>query len=174
MKALIIYTSKHQGNTETIARAMATALQAELVKLPEPELPPLAEYDLIGFGSGIYWGKHDKEILALVRSLPLQRGKQAFIFSTSGRAEGWVFNRYNRRLWRILIEQGFSLIGEFSCRGHDAVGALEAPWRVQPGQTKRGGYSCCDNVCSGVDDRTLSTLSPSPRGEITSKRHSLV
>jgi flavodoxin len=125
VKALIIYTSKHQGNTETIARATATALQAEFVKLSEPELPPLANYDLIGFGSGIYWGKHDKEILTLVRSLPPQRGKHAFIFSTSGRAEGRVFNRYNRRLERALTEKGFVLVGEFSCRGHDAMGPLK-------------------------------------------------
>jgi flavodoxin len=125
VKALIIYTSKHRGNTETIARAMATALQAELVKLPEPELPPLTDYDLIGFGSGIYWGKHAQEILTLVRRLPPQQGKQAFIFATSGLAEGRIFNRYNRRLRRILSEKGFTLIGDFSCRGHDAVGPLK-------------------------------------------------
>jgi hypothetical protein len=32
----------------------------------------LAEYDLIGFGSGIYYGKHHKTLLDFVAGLPQQ------------------------------------------------------------------------------------------------------
>jgi hypothetical protein len=92
---------------------MATALRAELVKLPEPELPPLTEYDLIGFGSGIYWGKHAQELLTLFRRLPPQRGKQAFIFSTSGRAEGRGFQPIQSALAACFDGEGLRTYRRF-------------------------------------------------------------
>ncbi len=54
MKTLIIYISIHHSNTERIAKAMAEILDAKLVKSNEVHINDLLEYDLIGFGSGIY------------------------------------------------------------------------------------------------------------------------
>lgn len=93
---------------------------------------------MIGFGSGIYWGKHAPELLSLGRRLPPQ-GQKAFVFATSGRPEGQIVNRYNQRLQRALTEKGFALVGEFSCRGYDAVG----PWKLLGG-FNRGGPNEAD------------------------------
>jgi flavodoxin len=104
---------------------MATVLNnAELVNLNEEDTPALADYDLIGFGSGIYWGSHDKRLLDLVGTLPLVNNKRAFIFSTCGIREGRVLNNFNRRLKRKLLEKGFIITGDFSCRGFDTIGPL--------------------------------------------------
>ncbi len=84
MKTLIIYQSIHHDNTEKIAKVMANVLEAKLVKPQELDISTVAEYDLIGFGSGIYWGKHHKSLLNMVDKLPSQKNKKAFIFSTSG------------------------------------------------------------------------------------------
>ena len=100
---------------------MADNLNAELVNCNETDIPDFAGYDLIGFGSGIYWGKHDKRLLDLADNLPLLNDKKAFIFSTSGLRAGRVFNR---KLKRKLREKGLSIIGEFSCRGFDTAGPL--------------------------------------------------
>ena len=121
MKAIIIFASRHQENTAKVARVIAKVLNAELVTVDKAQGIAIGEYDLIGLGSGIYWGRHDRELLTLVRSWPAQGNKKAFIFSTSGRAEGGIFNRYNRRLRHAVTERGFTIIGEFSCRGYETI-----------------------------------------------------
>ena len=41
-------------STEKIAKAMAETMNAKLVKVEDAQAEDLADYDLIGFGSGIY------------------------------------------------------------------------------------------------------------------------
>ena len=125
MKSIIIVASRHQGNTAKVAQVIAEVLNAELVTVDKAHSAAIDKYDLIGLGSGVYWGRHDRELLALVHAWPPQGNKRAFIFSTSGRGEGMIFNRYNRRLRNALTEKGFTIIGDFSCRGYDTVGPLK-------------------------------------------------
>ena len=101
------------------------------MNLSETDIPDLADYDLIGFGSGIYWGRHDKKLLALVSGLPQVNDKTAFIFSTSGLRAGRIFNR---QLRRGLLERGFHLIGDFSCRGFDTAWPLRLIGGVNKGR----------------------------------------
>ena len=54
MKTLICYASVHHGNPKKIAKAMAEAIGAELVTPNDAKTKNIEEYDLIGFGSGIY------------------------------------------------------------------------------------------------------------------------
>ena len=121
MKSVIVYSSVHHGNTAKVARTMADVLGAVLVKTGETPPQALDVYDLIGFGSGIYFGAHHKELLALVESLPPMKGKKAFIFSTSGRGGP----RYHRRLKEKLLAKDFLVIGEFSCKGFDTYALLK-------------------------------------------------
>jgi Flavodoxins len=76
MKTLIIYISIHHGNTEKVAKAMTEVLNAKLVKPYEVDTTTLSRYDLIGFGSGIYFGKHHENLLRFVDSLPMQENKK--------------------------------------------------------------------------------------------------
>ncbi|MGA2671308.1 MAG: flavodoxin domain-containing protein, partial [Dehalococcoidia bacterium] len=71
MKALIIYISVHHGNTEKVAKAMANILNADLLQLQQTNAGMLEQYDLIGFGSGIYFGKHHESLLDFVDRLPM-------------------------------------------------------------------------------------------------------
>ena len=121
MGALIVYVSIHHRNTEKVARVIAEVLGADMVKPWKVKPEELLKYDLIGFGSGIYWWRHHWGLFKLVESLPKVEGKKAFIFSTAGLNIRW----YNhRRLKRKLIEKGFEIVGEFSCRGWDTNGRL--------------------------------------------------
>lgn len=129
MKTLIVYMSIHHSNTEKIAKAIAGILDAKLVKLNEVNINKLAEYDLIGFGSGIYFFKHHKSLLSLIDKLSLQKNKKAFIFSTRGIGPVWY---YHRPLKRKLLKKDFEIIGEFSCRGFDTVG----PFKIIGGISK--------------------------------------
>ena len=83
MKTLIVCSSVHKGNTNKIAEVMADILDAELMEPQEADLVNLEQYDLVGFGSGVYGGKPHKSIEKFVFGLPRFRGRKAFVFSTS-------------------------------------------------------------------------------------------
>ena len=119
MKNVIIYTSVHHQNTEKVAKVMAEELEADLVPVANAKPETLATYDLIGFGSGIYFGKHHKTLLRFVETLPPMTQKKAFIFSTSG--DGKI---HHTALKEKLTSRGFAIVDEFTCKGWDTVGPL--------------------------------------------------
>jgi flavodoxin len=120
MKTLIIFTSVHHQNTEKVAKVMAEELEADLVPAMEAQPGMPASYDLIGFGSGIYFGKHHKTLLKFVETLPPATGKRAFVFSTSGDGK-----MHHAALKEKLIDKGFLVVDEFCCKGWDTVGPLK-------------------------------------------------
>ena len=123
MNALIILVSYHHKNTEKVAQTLATTLGAE-IKTPEQIDPNnLSNFDLVGFGSGVYFGKLDKTLLALADKLPQISNKKAFIFSTSGRA-GKSAEGFHKSMREKLVSKGFTVVGEFSCPGFDTYGVL--------------------------------------------------
>jgi len=75
MKTVIIYTSVHHQNTEKVATVMAEELGADLVPVAQAEPGALDGYDLAGFGSGIFFGKHHKTLMQFVETLPAGTGK---------------------------------------------------------------------------------------------------
>ncbi len=119
MKALVIYISVHHGNTEKIAKVMANALDADLLQVKQMNASMLEQYDFIGFGSGIYFGKYHKSLLDFADTLPMLRNKKAFIFSTSGLRKIRCIHDFSKPLKEKLQRKGFDVIGEFSCRGFD-------------------------------------------------------
>jgi flavodoxin len=121
MKTLIICESVHHGNTKKVADAMAVTLAATVVKPGEVDVSKLQEYDLIGFGSGIYMGRMHKNLVRLATEMPALK-KNAFIFSTAGGADK-ISN--HKALKDILTRKGLSIAGEFTCKGHDTFGPLK-------------------------------------------------
>jgi flavodoxin len=119
MKTLIIYASVHHGNTERVAQVMANILDADLLQVQRVDASVLERYDLIGFGSGVYVGKHHESLLDLVDGLPVMRDKKAFIFSTSGLRKMRFIHNFDRSLKEKLQRKRFDIIGQFSCRGYD-------------------------------------------------------
>ena len=86
------------------------------IKTPQ-EIDPqeLQEYSLIGFGSGIYGGKHHKFLLDLADKLPQGTNKNVFLFSTCT-FQREVPNNHSV-LRKKLQSKGYTIIGEFGCRG---------------------------------------------------------
>ncbi len=124
MKTLIIYTSVHHKNTEKVAKVMAAELEADLVPTADAHPDALTAYDLVGFGSGIFYGDMHKALLRFVESLPAITGKRAFVFSTCGIMWGWGGPKKHAPLKKMLEDRDFSLVGDFSCLGWDTVGPL--------------------------------------------------
>lgn len=128
MKTLIIYVSVHHQNTARIAQVLAEVLQADLKNPEEMRIESFKDYDLVGFGSGIYFGRYHRKVYELIKSLPKQEGKKAFIFSTSGTLKIINLYDFDKHLKRKLEERGFSVIGQFNCRGWDSYPKLLRPW----------------------------------------------
>ena len=124
LKSLIVYKSVFHGNTKKVAKEIAEVLDAKLVEPHEIAADHLLEYDLIGLGSGIYNIRHHEDVLNFVDDLPKMKGKKVFIFSTSGLRRFRIFHSFNKHLEKRLLEKGFDIIGEFSCRGFDNNGLL--------------------------------------------------
>lgn len=125
MKTLIIYISIHHSNTERVAEAVAEVLNGKLAKPNDVNINELSGYDLIGFGSGIYFGKHYKSLLDFIDRLPNLENKKAFIFSTSGVRKIRFFHDFDKSLKEKLLEKEFDVIKEFSCRGFDTFGPFK-------------------------------------------------
>jgi len=120
-KILILYFSFHHKNTEKIAKAMAEVLSADLVEVTKANPEIILNYDLVGFGSGIYAFSHHWSLFEFLKKLkPVQ--KKAFIFSTSGAPKGEIFHQ---KLKKELTKNGFEIIGEFNCPGFDTFGPFK-------------------------------------------------
>ncbi len=121
MKSLIVCVSKSHGNTRRVADRMAEVLGAEVVEPESLDPEKLREYDLVGFGSGIYYMGFDARLRNLIRRLPNVDGIRAFTFFTSGAREIPLLD-YTKPAGKQLATKGFEVLGSFSCRGFDTVG----------------------------------------------------
>ena len=121
MKTLIVYVSVHHNNTEKVAVAIGEILDADIMTPQQVDETCIAEYDMIGVGSGIYHAAMHEELLDFVEELPLV-SKNAFIFSTRGIGPSRV---YHRSIRKRLERKGFTIVGEFSCKGLDTYGFLK-------------------------------------------------
>ncbi len=130
MKALITYNSIHHGNTEKIAKTMASAIDADLLKYDEVDGYNLLDYDLVGFGSGIYYGKPNKELMEFINNLPTVKNKKAFVFITSGKENP----KYCLELEKIISNQGFEIVGEYSCKAFDTWGPFKLIGGINKGK----------------------------------------
>jgi flavodoxin len=129
MRCLIVCESVHHGNTAKVAKALEKALHAEVRKPADVDAGTLAEYGLIGFGSGIYLARHHRALFEKVGGLDL-RGRRVFIFSTAGFP---LFKPvFHLELKARLLWKGARIVGEFTCPGHDTYG----PYRLIGGLNK--------------------------------------
>ena len=126
----MIYASVHHGNTQKIGKIIAKPLSADILNINEVNVNDLSDYDLIGFGSGIYYGKFHKDIIDFINKLPISKGKKAFVFSTSGQGK----NDYNNSIENKLKEKGYEVVGSFACNGYDTYGPFKLIGGVAKGR----------------------------------------
>ena len=116
-KALLVLYSYHHQNTEQVAKVFSEVLDAE-IKTPQQINPEeIQEYDLIGFGSGIYSAKHDESLIELADKLPEVNNKNAFLFSTAGITGESKKTKDHRTLREKLESKGYTIVDEFQCKG---------------------------------------------------------
>jgi menaquinone-dependent protoporphyrinogen IX oxidase len=83
MKAAIIYASVHHENTKKVVEAIAGENAVDLIDATKEKERDLSGYDLIGFASGVYYGKFHQTVLNFA-SVNLPANKDVFLICTCG------------------------------------------------------------------------------------------
>ncbi len=125
IKSLLVLFSYHHKNTEKIAKIFAKVLDAQIKKPQQINPEELKEYNLIGFGSGIYGAKHHKVLFDLADTLPQVTNKKAFIFSTSAIMGKAKVAKDHSKFREKLQSKGYMIVDEFSCKGFNTNSFLK-------------------------------------------------
>lgn len=133
VKSLVVVFSYHHKNTEKIAQVIAKVLDAPVTTPQQVNPEELSEYNLVGFGSGIYSAQNHKSLIDLAGTLPQVNGRKAFLFSTYGAPAGLFkgerlteFIHNNHRALREKLElRGYTVIDEFACPGFNTNSFLK-------------------------------------------------
>ena len=112
MKIILVVKSDHRQNTLKIAEAMAEVAPITVVDFSEVSRFNLNEYDIVGFGSGIYAGKFSGKIIELIK-LNAENLTNTFVISTSGTGK----LSYNDAVVELLNNMGKNVLGSFACKG---------------------------------------------------------
>lgn len=101
---------------------MAQTLGCYCITADEALAINLDDYETIGLGSGIYFGKHHPKLFELVEKMNSSL-QDVFVFSTRGNP---FLGKYHQPLKDVLVEKNKRISGEFSVRGYDETG----PWVI--------------------------------------------
>lgn len=86
MKGLLCFYSG-SGNTRLACHAIAArsrAIQFDLLDILRSETPDLSHYDVVGFATWADFFNPPQRMKTFIESLPLQKGRSAFVFNTFG------------------------------------------------------------------------------------------
>lgn len=125
MKSIVILYSYHHRNTEKVAKAIAGVLGADIKWSEDVNPEELREYDLVGFGSGVYSAKHHESLLELADKLSEVTDKKAFLFSTSGITGETKAAKDHSSLREKLQSKGYQIVDEFQCKGFNTNSFLK-------------------------------------------------
>ncbi|MGN0738657.1 MAG: flavodoxin domain-containing protein [Treponema sp.] len=126
MKTVIVYASHHHGNTKKIVDAVSQKFQIDVVDAEQTSLVNLENYDLIGFASGIDFGKFYEPVVNIAKTLP--EGKKVFAMFTCGSISG----KLGDEIKEIAVERKCTFEGKYGCKGYDTYG----PFKLVGGKNK--------------------------------------
>ena len=148
MKAAIVYVSTHHGNTKKAAEAAAAGHDAVLINALQAEGVSLEEYDLIGFASGIAFGKYYPQMLSFMeKNLP--EGKKVFFMHTAGApGEGQC-----AAAKAIADARRCECLGVFCCRGFDTFGPFKLVGGIAKGHPDADDLKAAAEFYAGIEEK---------------------
>ena len=136
MKTMILYRSKHHGNTKKLVDAVVAAFPdvecIDVATLGKNEYPDLSEYPLVGVASGIYYGQIDKDLARVVSNV-LVEGQQVFALMTYGGKDKW----YGKDIDGLCRMQRANFLTSYGCVGYDSWGPYKLMggiWKDRPNE----------------------------------------
>lgn len=120
MKTAIVYVSKHHENTKKLTDAIFYNYDVTLIDAIKTKETDLCGYDVIGFASGIAYGKFYPQLLKFIET-NLPKGKKVFFLYTCGT----IKKSYTSLVIKLAKERECEVLGEYGCLGHDTFGPFK-------------------------------------------------
>ena len=120
MKVAIAYYSQHHGNTKKLLDAIAEKYEVTLIDVTGKQKYDLRGFDLIGFASGVYYGKLAKQVVSFAQ-INLPDGKDIFTIYTFG-GNG---KNVNAELMQVADKRHCKNVGSYNCFGFDTFGPFK-------------------------------------------------
>lgn len=140
MKTAIIYYSKHHGNTKKLLDAIANKhSDVDLFDITAHPEADWNSYDRIGFASGIYYSKFQKDILQFAGSSLPDGMKTFFIYTYGAEKKG-----YTSAVSDAVRKRHAVILGEYGCFGFNTFG----PFKLFGGMAK--GHPDADEIKNAV------------------------
>ena len=75
-RTVIVYASRHHGNTRKLVQSIAEFCDIALIDAEQCQTADITQYDLIGFASGIDFGRFYQPVEAfLKKNLPARKSR---------------------------------------------------------------------------------------------------
>ena len=120
MSTVIVYYSKHHGNTKKLLDAIAAVEEVTLIDVTEQPDADLTSFDRIGFASGIYYSSIAKQILSFALER-LPENKDVFYIYTHGAPVGGFL----KGIHEIAEKKHCRELGAYHCLGYDTFGPFK-------------------------------------------------
>jgi flavodoxin len=152
---LIILATSRNSSTAKIADAIAKELDAKVLSPQQVTPEELQEYDLIGFGSGIFDQMHHKSLLDIADGLPRLPERKVFLFSTSGVSRQFAVDKKikdpHTTLRNRLSAKGCMVIGEFNCEGFNDNSFLKLFGGMNKGRPNKADIERAAGFAKGLN-----------------------
>ncbi len=163
-RAIVIVSSYHHHNTKRIAAAMAGVLDAPIRAPQQVDPSELREYDLVGFGSGVYSARHHPSLLDLAGRLSWSKNRDAFLFSTTGTPAAAITDNFIRKnhsaLREMLESKGYRIVGEFGCAGFNTNSFLKVFGGLNRGRPDAGDIERAERFAWNLIRHSVVRASP--------------
>ena len=127
-KTIIVYASKHHGNTYKLVKAISDKYEIAMIDATKESVVNLQEYEVIGFASGIDFGKFYEVIEKFAKeNLPIKK-QVFFLYTCAMERKG-----FTNSMKEIVLEKEAIILGEYGCKGYNTYG----PWQFIGGMNKK-------------------------------------
>lgn len=121
MKTAIVYYSQHHKNTKKLVYAIASRYECTLIDVTESEDIDLSQFELIGFASGIYYGKFASQVIEYAKRNLNVQGKKVFFLYTYGSERP----SYCKDITEVVAAKASEIVGKYGCSGFDTFGPFK-------------------------------------------------
>lgn len=120
MNTIMIYMSTHHQNTKKLVDAISEKYHIKTVPISEAHSIDLNSYDMIGFASGIAFGKFYEPLERFAKER-LPYGKKVFFLYTCGKNN----DKYTSSISDIAQNHECKILGSYGCLGFDTYGPFK-------------------------------------------------
>ena len=153
MNTAIVYYSEHHGNTKKLLDAIAMQADVTLIDAVENKEVNLADFDCVGFASGIYFASFAKQLLAFAQE-KLPENKDVFFICTCGVQSGVYFDAIRR----ITKAKQCRELGTYQCLGFDTFGPFKLVGGIAKGHPDEDEIAAAVEFYQGMEDRNQVVL----------------